>query len=47
VGRSTIEGKGLFAITDLPAGEAVPQLGGQLIDDASLATLSLATASVG
>ncbi|GGK79255.1 SET domain-containing protein [Mangrovihabitans endophyticus] len=40
VGRSNIEGEGLFATTDLPAGEAVLQLGGQLIDDASLAALA-------
>src|SRR5262245_56423674 len=40
VGPSTIQGKGLFATTELHAGDLVMQLGGQLIDDATLATLT-------
>ncbi|MGN9837724.1 SET domain-containing protein [Nonomuraea sp. H19] len=40
VNPSAIEGQGLFATTPLDAGEIVIRLGGQLIDDATLATLT-------
>jgi uncharacterized protein len=39
VRRSPIHGRGLFATAPIPAGEAVMRLGGELIDDATLATL--------
>lgn len=37
---STIEGRGLFATTQIHAGEVVMRLGGQLINDATLASLA-------
>lgn len=37
---SPIEGHGLFAVRDIPAGEPVMRLGGQIIDDAALASLT-------
>ncbi|TDC23845.1 SET domain-containing protein [Streptomyces sp. 8K308] len=39
VRASPIQGLGLFAIAPLRAGEAVQRVGGELIDDAALATL--------
>lgn len=39
VGPSAIEGKGLFAVTTIKPGDVVIRLGGQLIDDATLAGL--------
>jgi hypothetical protein len=43
VGRSAIEGDGLFATADLPAGTPVARLGGRLVTTAELARL-IATA---
>jgi hypothetical protein len=40
VGPSPIEGKGLFATTEVHEGELVMRLGGELIDDGKLATLT-------
>jgi uncharacterized protein len=40
VRTSAIEGLGLFATTDITAGEIVMRLGGQLIDDTTLAGLT-------
>jgi hypothetical protein len=40
VGPSPIQGQGLFATTQIHLGEVVMRLGGQLIDDATLATLT-------
>ncbi|MEU8624763.1 SET domain-containing protein [Streptomyces sp. NPDC048669] len=37
---SPIEGKGLYATTDIPAGTVVMRLGGALIDDMALAALT-------
>ncbi|RWH82177.1 MAG: SET domain-containing protein [Mesorhizobium sp.] len=37
---SEIEGLGLFATRDIPAGEPVMRLGGQIIDDATLNALT-------
>lgn len=40
VGGSPIEGLGLFAVREIPAGEPVMRLGGQVIDDTALASLT-------
>jgi hypothetical protein len=39
VGRSAIDGRGLFATDDLPAGTVVVRLGGELVDSATLSRL--------
>jgi hypothetical protein len=47
VGESPIEGSGLFATARITSGDVVMRLGGQLIDDATLAALTAHPARYG